>query len=796
MTFASFRAVARLSGLLCAGALLLSVPFSAEAQGTKRPAVKKKAPVTKKAPAKKPVGKAAAKPAAKAAPTKVPVGTVELKRGLIITKSVRIAPKAYRIDAPSSLDSAVVVVKGDNITVDLTGVSIMGTDAGADPDRGAGVAIRIEGGTNVKVLHGRIRGYRVAILARDTKRLEIADNDVSYNWKPRLYSLVEHESLADWLSFHHNEKNEWLRFGAAIYLQGVSGGEIHHNRAEQGMNGLLMTRTDHLVIHDNTFSYNSGLGIGLYRSSDNQIVHNRLDYNVRGYSHGFFRRGQDSANLLLYEQSSRNVVAYNSATHGGDGLFLWAGQSTMDTGQGGANDNLFFANDFSFAPTNAIEATFSRNTFVANRAEGSDYGLWGGYSYDTKVVGNCFVRNRIGIAIEHGQDNYISSNRFEGGQTGIRLWADKIEPSDWGYPKRRDTQSRSYHIAANEFRRVRTGINAANTRGLSLLNNKFLGADTMMALKDTLGIRNIANVAGTVSDDPAMADPCLTMGALPPEFDRLAPMPAGIAHDVPSSPATRRDRSAIVVDEWGPYDGRTPKLWPVDSTHKSPLRLAVLGPDGRWTVVSRKGIAALSATFGRTGDTVDVTTRPDSADDWELVLEYRGAATVTSRGDAKDAGTPIRFSYGGFEPVREWTTKFFVWSDSTDPRKNREAFARLIAGTPLSTGRVDRLDYMWFRPTIAGLPQARFAIDASATVTLPAGQFTLQTISDDAVRVWVDGKLVIDNWTPHESAVDVAPIGPGRHTIRVLHYQVDGWTELRTDIVRGTIRASGSPGPH
>ena len=40
-------------------------------------------------------------------------------------------------------------------------------------------------------------------------------------------------------------------------------------------------------------------------------------------------------NLLMYEQSSNNIVAYNSVTHSGDGLFLWSGQSTMDSGQGG-----------------------------------------------------------------------------------------------------------------------------------------------------------------------------------------------------------------------------------------------------------------------------------------------------------------------------------------------------------------------------------------------------------------------------------------------------------------------------
>jgi hypothetical protein len=54
----------------------------------------------------------------------------------------------------------------------------------------------------------------------------------------------------------------------------------------------------------------------------------------------------------------------------------------------------------------------------------------------------------------------------------------------------------------------------------------------------------------------------------------------------------------------------------------------------------------------------------------------------------------------------------------------------------------------------------------------------------------------IDNWKPHESEVDYAPITPGRHDIRVEYAQVGGWTELRLDIVRGAPRSKGSPGPH
>jgi hypothetical protein len=104
---------------------------------------------------------------------------------------------------------------------------------------------------------------------------------------------------------------------------------------------------------------------------------------------------------------------------------------------------------------------------------------------------------------------------------------------------------------------------------------------------------------------------------------------------------------------------------------------------------------------------------------------------------------------------------------------------------------------MWYRPTIPGLPQSRFALEATTTLTLPAGTYTLRTISDDAVRVWVDDRLVIDHWTPHESTPAYARISGGTHRLRVQYAQVEGWTELRLDILRGAVRHSeGSAGPH
>jgi nitrous oxidase accessory protein NosD len=682
------------------------------------------------------------------------------RTGLVITRSTRMTPGTYRLAAPTSLDSAAITIRGDDITLDLRGVTLNGTAPNADPDEGAGVAIRIEGGRNVRVIGARIRGYKVAIMARGTRQLTLERNDVSRNWKPRLFSVVEHESLADWLSYHHNEQDEWLRFGAAIYLADVKTGAITGNTAEQGMNGLLLVRSDSLDIRANNVSFNSGLGIGMYRASYNTIVSNRVDYNVRGYSHGFFYRGQDSADLLMFEQCLHNVVAYNSMTHGGDGLFIWAGQTTMDSGQGGVNDNVFVMNDFSFAPTNGMEATFSRNQFIANRVEGSWHGLWGGYSYESRIIGNCFINNTEAIAIEHGQDNVVGSNTFIGNGVGIRLWADSIEPSDWGYPKHRETHSKNWQIVENRFIREKEPLRIKQTTAIDSSRNR---------VSDSTGARC----------NPASNVPTTTWWKLP-----------AIPREPRSWPRTTvadRDRSAIIIDEWGPYDWRTPKLWPIDSVRSAPLRLRVLGPAGRWRVVSMRGVRMLSRPTGPVGDTVVVTPEPDSLGAWSLELSYT----------SPDNRTTIPFSYGRFEPRQSWTLRVFAWSDSTDPRTKPAAFDALLRDTPVLTRTAPRLDWMWYRPTITGVPQAHMALEATSRVTLPPGNFTLRTLSDDAIRVWVDGTLVIDHWTPHETMPDYAAISGGAHDIRAQYVQVDGWTELRLDLLRGSPKKSvGSAGPH
>jgi nitrous oxidase accessory protein NosD len=708
---------------------------------------------------------------------------VPLTAGMVIERSVRIRPGTYRLSASADLKTPAVTIRGSGITVDFNGAVLRGSPDTADPDQFAGVAVLVDGGQRVTIRGATIRGYKVGILARRAPDLRLTHNDVSYNWKQRLYSGIEMESLVDWMSYHQNEKGEWLRFGAGIYLDGCDRAEVDHNTILQGQNGLLVTASTGLKIWNNTFQYLSSLGIGLYRVRESTIMHNRIDWCVRGYSHGFYNRGQDSAGLLMYEQSSHNVVAYNSVTHGGDGLFLWAGQSTMDTGQGGSNDNLFYRNDFSHAPTNGIEATFSRNYFLNNRIEDSWHGVWGGYSFDSVWAANRFAGNAEAIAIEHGQGNRIHENAFDGDGTAIRLWANPAQDPNWGYPKHRDTASRDYSIYANTFRGHTTAVRIDRTQRVRLEGNTFDAVGTQVdatASASEIGPR----VEVTLQDAHRV---------------RVLPQPLEGGSDPMLGDGARRGRQTIIVDEWGPYDWKSPKLWPaLDAGGTSlpfprrakgtglfdgPVKLNVLGPPGSWKLVSVRG-ASITPTSGTVGDAIALTPAPGAVIDYEVTLAYTGAAVISPRGEVTPAGRPHFFSYARFFAPVPWTVRFFAYPEQLDPVKQPDALARGLQGQPVRPVlHTNRIDYLSGGVIETGVPRDHFAFVAEGVVDLPDGDYTLQVISDDGARVWVDGVLVLDAWAPHESRVDRVGIRGGRRTLKVEYYEIGGWAEMRFDIL-------------
>ena len=46
------------------------------------------------------------------------------------------------------------------------------------------------------------------------------------------------------MSYHHNDKDEWLDYGAGIYLADSDGAEIDRTTIVQGQNGLMLARSN------------------------------------------------------------------------------------------------------------------------------------------------------------------------------------------------------------------------------------------------------------------------------------------------------------------------------------------------------------------------------------------------------------------------------------------------------------------------------------------------------------------------------------------------------------------------
>ncbi len=779
-----------------------------------------------------------------AAPVHAAVPQVQLKAGLAIERTSRVKPGVYRLPSDSNDGSrAAITVRGKDITVDFGGAILEGTPQTVDPDQRAGTAIRVEG-SGVTIKNVKVRGYKLGLIARGVPGIRILDCDFSYNWKQRLLSDLEREDGADWLSYHTNEKDEWLRYGAGIYLRGCPGFEVKGVRAIGGQNGLMLTQCDKGKVWNCNFSFLSGCGIAMYRSSDNRVLHNKIDWCARGYSHGVYNRGQDSAGIIVYEQCSNNVFAYNSATHGGDGFFLWAGQTTMDTGKGGCNGNLLYGNDFSHAIANGIEATFSSNVFVNNLMLECWHGIWAGFSWETKVLANYFGLNGEAIAWEHGQENEIVGNYFDRDHAGISLWQNERIDPNWGYGKNRDCASRDYKIQDNEFhetfgpvfrlrdtQRVSIDINevkdanrvfelAGKLSGLVFRSNRICAPEQDLSafpmqdawnswsLEPWTAPKRLVDGNGTEvgrSQMPRTEYLKMLYTAWNPyspawwsEKAQLAlkpwvvePIPEGKHPFLPRT--ALRGRRYILVDEWGPYDFKRPILWPRgerDGVHLYEL----LGPKGSAKPITLVGatieeISEDGATWtvggGRSARVpvlgyVRLRMSPSGASNVKVEFEYVGEETVDVRGIVTPKGKPVRFGFRKFHAPIQWNVKWFLYDKNTqEPRSQIAEFQKLLSeGKPAHEETTERLDFV---DGYKGL-RDHYATLAQGTVELPPGDYVLNVTSDDGVRVWVDGKLVIDNWTWHPPTLNSAPIAGGKRSIRVEHFEIDGYSCLKVDI--------------
>ncbi len=496
-----------------------------------------------------------------------------LKAGQHISESLVIEQDNYFIEADSSLQLPLIHISGKNLVIDFNQSTLNGTNHPERPDLMKGLAIQIDKGSeNITIKNLSIHGYKIAFLADSVLKLSIIHCDFSYNYRPKLFSGREKENEQDWMSYHHNEAGEWKEKGAGIYLINCNKATIKDNIITGNQCALLMVKCNDAKVFDNNFSFNSGLGIGLYRSSNNFIYHNRLDFNIRGFSLGKYQRGQDSAGILVYEQSSENVFAYNSATHSGDGFFLWAGQSTLETGIGGCNNNMIYGNDFSFASNNGIEITFSSNSVLHNRIWGCDYAIWGGYSFDSDISDNKILHNRYGIAIEHGQNINIALNEIKYNGTALKLWSNEKQGVEATYIAHHNTKSENYWIASNSIEQNKTAYH-------------LYGTDTAVFS----GNKKIENeIDWKIGDRVTEIDTTRESEFLDLDYQKDKKLSAINYTDIPEQ-AFPQGLQEIRMNAWGPYNFQYPLLWLKEIDSNQVYHFEVLGKAGNWEIEKING---------------------------------------------------------------------------------------------------------------------------------------------------------------------------------------------------------------
>jgi parallel beta-helix repeat protein len=519
---------------------------------------------------------------------------------LEITADAKLVPGVYVV--PDAQGDGALVIRTDGVTLDLGGAVLRGAVEDVPPDGFRGTGILVENARDVTIRNGSVRGFKVGVRAVGAPGLRVHAIDASGNYRQRLKSTPEREDPSDWLWPHHNDEGEWeTRYGAGLSLTDCRDAEISGCTVNGGQNGLLLTRCESCAVFDNDFSFNSGWGIAFYRAKRCEISHNRCDFCVRGFSQGVYFRGQDSAGILVFEQCSSNVFVRNSATHSGDGFFLYAGHETTErTGTGGSNANLVMENDFSHAVANGIEATFSDgNVFVRNDCSDADHGVWAGYSRHTLILENrmegCLS---AGISIEHGHDNEIGRNRIRGGRRGIHLWWDE-DPAFLNGPfgEAQETNSTRNTVYANEIWEAGAAIRLDGDIDSAILGNTLRDCDAFLELAGNAAPGSVEfNRCVGPAEGEAIRIPVVVVnrtgrsfllsetntldGRLtrsegdPVESSALAPAAMSTVHPTPALPEVRgrmdtawpeglpRGRDQMRIDEWGPVHPLETRLFP------------------------------------------------------------------------------------------------------------------------------------------------------------------------------------------------------------------------------------------
>jgi hypothetical protein len=244
-------------------------------------------------------------------------------------------------------------------------------------------------------------------------------------------------------------------------------------------------------------------------------------------------------------------------------------------------------------------------------------------------------------------------------------------------------------------------------------------------------------------------------------------------------------RKNIRMTEWGPYDFRYPLIWNTNPTDTSEwMQFELLGPKGKWRIKSLKGVEPFTYQIDSLPTTFKAKKAKGQATDIEITAEYKGAGFTDQFGGQVSASKPYTFTFQKFFQPIDFTVSYYDFDSVKNPIKT--AYRETIKHQrPFKIESTNKLDYAWWGGIkVNELQHKQFLLIAEGTTEIAKGNYELSITWDDAVRVYVDGKLFTDEWNPSKYSFDESPnrkvklrLG-GKHTFRVEHVELGGFATL------------------
>ena len=244
----------------------------------------------------------------------------------------------------------------------------------------------------------------------------------------------------------------------------------------------------------------------------------------------------------------------------------------------------------------------------------------------------------------------------------------------------------------------------------------------------------------------------------------LAALPAGFP----------QGKQFIIMEEWGPYNFRRP-VAVMDTIAGNLISLTLLGPSGDWKITGMKGVKSVTAQKGIIPEAL-IVERDPNVPGCSIQFSYNGPETVTTAfGEKVPPGSNYPFEFRFFDQKLDWKMQFYNYNTET----GIPDMAALLSGKPVLEQQTNELWMAWWGAPAPGVNADQFATVSTSRFTIPKGKYTFTLTSDDGVRLYLDGKLLLDRWDIHEPATDRLEVElNGQHDLRIEHFDATGFGTL------------------